>query len=196
MKIYVLLSLSCVSYFSFIRKEIVSFETKIIRSGIFKSSKIIQRNAFLKSTNTIDTNVYFVKKGSLKIVRYCEKEEQIIRFGYDGNLLVSLDSFINESLSELAIQAIKKTEVLVATKEDFISFVYGNLDNTKAYISLLEQLLLQQLERETYLLLDTPQARFETVFKQNPQLFQWIPDKHIANYLRMTPETLSRLKKS
>ncbi|HEY6144620.1 MAG TPA: Crp/Fnr family transcriptional regulator, partial [Flavobacterium sp.] len=26
--------------------------------------------------------------------------------------------------------------------------------------------------------------------------FQEIPNKHIANYLRMSPETLSRLKKS
>jgi hypothetical protein len=34
------------------------------------------------------------------------------------------------------------------------------------------------------------------VFKRSPQLFQEIPNKHIASYLRMSPETLSRLKKS
>ncbi|MDN5424225.1 MAG: Crp/Fnr family transcriptional regulator, partial [Chryseobacterium sp.] len=30
----------------------------------------------------------------------------------------------------------------------------------------------------------------------SPKLFQDVPNKYIANYLRMSPDTLSRLKKS
>jgi hypothetical protein len=60
----------------------------------------------------------------------------------------------------------------------------------------MEGLILQQIEREKDLLLDSPKDRFERVFQRNPKIFQLIPDKHIANYLRMSPETLSRLKKS
>ena len=46
------------------------------------------------------------------------------------------------------------------------------------------------------ILINSPMDRFQRVFKRSPQLFQEIPNKHIASYLRMTPETLSRLKKS
>ncbi|WP_317127531.1 MULTISPECIES: hypothetical protein [Chryseobacterium] len=61
---------------------------------------------------------------------------------------------------------------------------------------ILEDLVLQQVEREKDLLISAPKERYERVLKRSPQLFQQIPDKYIANYLRMSPETLSRLKKS
>ena len=51
------------------------------------------------------------------------------------------------------------------------------------------------LERETDLLIKSPQVRYEKVLKRSPQLFQEIPLTYIASYLRMTPETLSRLRK-
>ncbi len=47
------------------------------------------------------------------------------------------------------------------------------------------------MEREINIL--TPN---DTKVKRSPQLFQEIPNKYIANYLRMSAETLSRLKKS
>ncbi len=56
-------------------------------------------------------------------------------------------------------------------------------------------LTLQQLEREIDILTKSPKERYERVLRRSPQLFQEIPNKHIANYLRMSPETLSRLKK-
>lgn len=52
------------------------------------------------------------------------------------------------------------------------------------------------MERERDLLIESPKERYLRVFKRNPKLFQIIPNKHIANYLRMSPETYSRLKKS
>lgn len=66
----------------------------------------------------------------------------------------------------------------------------------KIYIQIIEDLILQQMERERDLLIESPKERYLRVFKRNPKLFQIIPNKHIANYLRMSPETYSRLKKS
>ena len=50
--------------------------------------------------------------------------------------------------------------------------------------------------KEIDILTNPPKERYERVLKRNPQLFQEIPNRHIANYLRMSAETLSRLKKS
>lgn len=164
--------------------------------NIFTKEVTLKRNEFLKVQNTIDSKIYYIENGSVKISIFKENQEQIIRFGYNENLIVALDSFINEEKSDFVIQAIKKTQILVAEKVDFMNFVYSNSENTKFYIKILEDLVLQQLQREKDLLLDSPKERFERVFKRNPKLFQIIPNKHIANYLRMSPETFSRLKKS
>lgn len=163
---------------------------------LFTKKIVVKRNEFLKTQHTIDSKIYYIESGSVKISIFKENEEQIIRFGYDENLIVSLDSFITESASDFVIQAIKKTEVWVAEKVDFMDFVYSSHENTLFYIKLLEDLVLQQLEREKDLLLDSPKERFERIFNRTPTLFQVIPNKYIANYLRMSPETFSRLKKS
>ena len=64
------------------------------------------------------------------------------------------------------------------------------------YQILLEELFAQQIEREIDILTHSPVERYKRVLERSPQLFQEIPAKYIASYLRMTPETLSRIQKS
>lgn len=169
---------------------------EFLQTELFWETKILKRNAFLKISGTIDTNVYFVKEGSIKIFIEDENEERIIRFGYKGNIIVSLDSFLSGKPSEFYIQAIKTTTVKVTSKRDLYEFIQSNNENLKLWNSVLEDLVLQQIEREKDLLYASPKIRYERVLKRSPKLFQEIPNKYIANYLRMSPETLSRLKKS
>lgn len=168
----------------------------LLDSGIFSEKRQLKRNEYLKISASIDTNIYFIEDGSIRIFIMDENEERIIRFGYTGNILVSLDSFLSEKPSEFYIQAIKKTKIKIASKKDFYQFIQSTEENLKFWTFILEDLILQQIEREKDLLIYSPKERFERVLKRSPKLFQEIPNKYIANYLRMSPETLSRLKKS
>ena len=40
----------------------------------------------------------------------------------------------------------------------------------------------------------TAEERFDRLVKRSPKLLQLVPQKDIASYLRMTPETFSRLR--
>jgi CRP-like cAMP-binding protein len=157
---------------------------------------ILQRNEFLKVKGSIDTNIYFIESGSLKIFVLDDFEEQIIRFGYKDDLIVALDSFLTGRPSDFYIQAIKKTTLKIIPKNLFADFINKSEENKSLWINILEDLVLQQIEREKDILTTSPKERFNRVLKRSPKLFQEIPNKHIANYLRMSPETLSRLKKS
>ncbi len=165
--------------------ELVQLSTKTIT---------IDRNEFLKVKGSIDTNVYYVESGSLRVFVLDDYEEQIIRFGYKENLIVSLDSFLTGKPSDFFIQAIKKTELKVITKTEIDNFLKIET-NRILWTKILENLVLQQLEREIDILTTSPKERYNRVLKRSPQLFQEIPNRHIANYLRMSAETLSRLKK-
>lgn len=167
-------------------KEIVELSDKTIT---------IDRNEFLKVKGSIDTNVYYVESGSLRIFVLDDYEEQTIRFGYKQNLIVSLDSFLTGRPSDLFIQAIKKTVIKVITKQQIGKFLETE-SNRNLWTKILENLVLQQMEREIDILTNSPKERYERVLRRSPQLFQEIPNRHIANYLRMSAETLSRLKKS
>ncbi|SRR5690554_775272 len=155
----------------------------------------LERNEFLKVKGTIDTNVYYVESGSLRIFVLNNDEEQIIRFGYQKNLVAALDSYLSGKPSDLYIQALKKTVVRVITKAQIEEFLKEE-SHWLLWVKILEDFVLQQMEREIDILTASAKERYNRVLKRSPQLFQQIPNKHIANYLRMTPETLSRLKKS
>ena len=156
----------------------------------------VKRNAYLKVKGSVDTNIYFIENGSLKVFILDDIEERIVRFGYTGNIIVSLDSFLSEKSSEFYIQAIRKTLVKIIPKAVFREHINESEENKELLIRMLEDLVLQQIEREKDLLTSSPIERYNRVLKRSPALFQEVPNKHIANYLRMSPETLSRLKKS
>ncbi|WP_432222392.1 Crp/Fnr family transcriptional regulator [Flavobacterium sp. TMP13] len=163
--------------------------------ALSKQTITIERNEFLKTKGTIDTNVYYIESGSLRVFVLDDDQEQTIRFGYQSNIVTSLDSFLTGKPSNFYIQAIKKTVIKVITKPE-IDQLLKTETHLKLWTTILEELVIQQMEREIDILTSSPKERYLRVLKRSPQLFQEIPNKHIANYLRMSPETLSRLKKS
>ncbi len=167
-------------------QEIVALSDKTIT---------LERNEFLKVKGSIDTNIYCVESGSLSVFVLDDCEEQIIRIGYQGNIIVSLDSYLTGEPSDFYIQAIKKTTVKVITKQQLENFLSQDINRT-LWTKILENLVLQQMEREVDILTNSPKERYNRVLKRSPKLFQEVPNRYIANYLRMSPETLSRLKKS
>lgn len=163
---------------------------------LWEQSKTLKRNEFLKHGVGIDTNLYFVVSGTLRIFVYDQEEELTIRFGYQGNLITALDTYLTGNPSDLYIQALKETKLKVISKLKFHDFIQSDLKYQTLWQQLLEQFVYQQMERERDILISSPVERYKRVLKRSPQLFQEIPHKYIASYLRMTPETLSRIKKS
>ncbi len=160
------------------------------------SYKQLDRNDYLLNAGKVDSNLYLVESGVLRIFYISEFEEQTLRFGYKGSTVTALESFFNNEPSGVYIQAIKKSTVQVIPKKQLRQMIDDNAELQLAYINLLEQFALQQMEREIDILSHSPIERYKRVLKRSPQLFQEVPAKYIANYLRMTPETFSRINKS
>lgn len=178
-------------------KQSSDFTDKLIKS--FEKSaeqKVISKGQFLIKEGEIEKNLYFVISGAIRVFYLSEFEEQTVRFGYMGSFINSLSSFIKDAPSELYIQAIRKTTVKYISKDKLQNLVNENSDNQRQYIQLLETLVTQQIDREIDLLITSPVERLNRVLMRSPNLFQHIPLKYIASYLRMTPETLSRIRNS
>ncbi|MBO4233450.1 Crp/Fnr family transcriptional regulator [Riemerella anatipestifer] len=155
----------------------------------------LKRNDLLKASASVDTNLYYITKGSFRVYLLNKEREQTVRLGYTGDFIVALDSFLSQKPSEFLIQAIKASEVKIIPKYKIDAFL-DKEDNQKLWIALLENLLLQQMEREKDILTPSTKERYLRVLRRSPRLFQEIPNKYIADYLGISAETLSRLKKS
>lgn len=168
----------------------------IISDRLWSKEIELKKGDFLKLENTKDTNLYLVEEGSLRFFINSEEAEVTIRFGYTGDLVTALDSYISENISALNVQALRKTKLKVILKSAFVNLIQKNTDLKLAWESILSRLLLECMEREIDILTKSPLERYKRVLARSPRLFQEVPHKYIASYLNMTPETLSRIKKS
>ncbi len=171
---------------NFTQNLLRKFEAEDVVNTTYKKGDI------LTAEGQIENNLYFIEDGAVKVYYQSELGENIIRLGYNGSILNSLSSFFNRQPSELFIEAIRETKVKILKRSVIIDIKANSL----GYSEFLENVLIQQLEREIDLLHDSPSQRLERVLKRSPHLFQFIPLKYIASYLRMSPETLSRIRNS
>lgn len=173
----------------FTEKLLNSFENVSIK-------KTIQKGELLIKEGEIERNIYLIETGAVRLFYLSEYEEQTIRLGYEGSLINSLSSFLKEQPSEFYLEAIRKTTLKIIPKDQLMELVNEDINSLKQYIKLLETLVTQQIDREIDLLVTSPIERLNRVLERSPNLFQQIPLKYIASYLRMKPETLSRIRNS
>jgi CRP/FNR family transcriptional regulator, anaerobic regulatory protein len=156
----------------------------------------LKRNAMLATAGQVHTDIYYVKSGALRLYYPTKDGENTIRLAYPGSIFAVLDSFITAKPTVYNVQAIRASELRVMKKAEFDAFINSDSTNLQLWNQILGYTVTALLERETDLLTATPKERYERVLQRSPQLFQHIPHRHIASYLRMAPETLSRLQKS
>lgn len=177
--------------------HLVDFSKKLLQTfqdhGIRKQ---FSKGDFLIKEGETEKHVYFIESGLVRVFLLSEFEEQTIRFGYKGSIINSLASFIKVRPSEFYIDALRKSVIRVISREAFLNIAYQDVESLRSYAGLMEQLITQQIEREIDLLTPSPTERLRRVLERSPNLFQEVPLKYIASYLRMTPETLSRIRNS
>lgn len=159
-------------------------------------TKIYSKGDFIIREGQVEQSLYFIESGAVRVFHVTEFEEQTIRFGYEGSIITSLSSFITGKPSEFYMEALRKSTINIIPKQKLFETINESSDSLIQYSKLLEGLIVQQMEREIDLLTESPTKRLQRVLRRSPNLFQEVPLKYIASYLRMTPETLSRIRNS
>jgi CRP-like cAMP-binding protein len=171
-------------------------KSKINDLHLWSKEVVLKRNEFLIRPGAIEKHIYFIEEGTIRAFIEDEGEEQVIRFAYPDSIFTALDSFLTGKPTLFYIQAIKQCRLKGVEKDAFNELMQSSEENSRHYLLMLQELVGQQMEREIDLLTASPIERYKRVLERSPHLFQEIPNKYIASYLRMTPETLSRIKKS
>lgn len=174
---------------NFFQDLMTLFQTEGIKKSLIKDELLLKEGQ-------VENSLYLIESGAVRVFLLSELEETNIRFGYSGSMINSLASFLRQSPSEFYIEALRKTEIKILSREQILDFIHRSQAHLEGYTAFIESAFAQQIDREIDLLTPSPADRLGRVLKRSPNLFQEIPLKHIASYLRMTPETLSRIRKS
>lgn len=161
--------------------------------GHWSVRRSVRRGEHLVFPGECETHLYHVLSGTFRIYLPGEKSDFVVGFGYVDTLLCAYPSFIEGAASEYGIQALRNAELCGISRTHFYAVIEENLSLERAWRRLTEEAFLGRIRREVDLLTSTPAERVERLLRRSPHLFQEIPLKYIASYLRMQPETLSRV---
>lgn len=152
----------------------------------------LKRGEMLNPLEDLGNIVYYIKHGALKICCELEGKEHILEFGLEGRFATNLLSFITGQRSKIYLQALRKTE-LVGIPRAYMSQLFSSRpEMLEGYTWILEQVLADRLRKEMILCLSSPADRIRELLALYPDIFQLVPQRHIAAYLDLAPETVSR----
>ena len=112
----------------------------------------------------------------------------------EGDVIVSVESFFNQSISYENIQALEDSILLFITYDE-LQFLYNNFPEFNFVGREVLQKYYQLSEQRLYSLrMQRASEKYNFLMNHFPQIIQRVPSKYIASYLGITEETLSRIR--
>ncbi|MEL7002296.1 MAG: cyclic nucleotide-binding domain-containing protein [Bacteroidota bacterium] len=155
-------------------------------------TKRIEKDQFVLQHGEICQSVLFVKSGTLHQYKMVGDMDQLMLNLYPENSWVmDHKSFTSQKPSENYIQATEDSKVQELT----MNTIHELISQTPSFFKLGKILDLVQHDQHGIDHLKSPEEKYLKLLDTRPELLQKFPLKSIASYLRMTPETLSRVRR-
>lgn len=115
-------------------------------------------------------------------------------FNFESMVTGAYHSFISRMPARFNIIAMEPVTLICFGRESLLN-LYEHYPNwQKIGRIMIEMLFNRKTLREESFLLDSPEIRYRNLLEKYPYILQRVPLLHIASYLGMTPETLSRIR--
>ena len=122
-------------------------------------------------------------------------EERTIDFQTEDGWASELVSFLDNKPTELNLQALEDSKLQIINQKNWIYAVTNIHSFAMGFIRAQQDTNYMLKKRLAEATVETPEEKYLRFMKEEPFLLQRIPLYHIAAYLAMTPETLSRIRK-
>lgn len=179
----------------FLANEYAFPEEDVLILTKFKPVKI-EKNSRLLHPGEICKFAYFICRGCLRTYFIDEKSEEKTRYiAFENKFVSAFASFITQTPSAESVQALEDSELLRISQSDFYNLVDTNPVFAKLYRKSLEQSQVISTWRIGTMISMTAKERYEDLLAKMPQVTLRLCNKHVASFLGITQESLSRLKK-
>lgn len=149
---------------------------------------------FLVQEGGRNSNFYIVSKGIWRGHYLNDGVDVSVWFASEGEAIFSSWGYVENTVSLVSIEAMCDSELYGISKAKLEVLYAGSVELANFGRRLFEQ---QFLGLESWMITGrSPRAkeRYLTLLEENPELLQYVPLKHIASYLWITPQSLSRIR--
>jgi CRP-like cAMP-binding protein len=157
--------------------------------------RLFRKRQYILQEGDTCNQFYFVVRGCLRMYKVDEKGViHTLQFAAENYWINDLGSFHGERPSELNIDALEDTVVLQISRNDLITLYVDAPKFDRIFRVLIENSFIRLQERLLQNISSTAEQRYESFLDIYPHLLNRLTQVHIASFVGITPEFLSRLR--
>jgi len=142
------------------------------------------------------SHMYYVEKGMVRQFYYKNGRDVTEHFSYEGRIVICIESFLKQEPSLLMVEALEASRLWGIPHDRFLELVETDKEMEHLYRKILEHALISSQEHADSQRFENATERYVRLLKTKPEIVLRAPMVHVASFLQMTPETLSRVRSS
>ena len=141
------------------------------------------KGAIALNEGEVAHEIVFVGKGMLRQYYYKNGKDVTEHFSYEGCIVMCIESFLKQVPTRLIVETLEPSIIYLFPRDMIQKLAKENWEINMFYQKILE-----------YSLIESARERYNLLLETHPEIIKRAPLAHIASYLLMTPETLSRVR--
>lgn len=174
-------------YSTMTHDELDVLESLLVPIKYGKGEKILQEGEVCR-------NISYIEKGLVRQFYFKNGKEVTEHLGVDHSIFMCIESLFKEEPTRLQVEALEPTLVYALPKARLEAAAMRNVNIQMLYRKILEESLIQSQIHADLVRFESAPNRYKRLCDLSPQVVLRAPLTYIANYLQMTPETLSRIR--
>lgn len=158
------------------------------------SQKDISKGNYVLKHGEICKHIYYVNKGFVRIFYFKNGKNITEWFANEKQYFFSITSYFNEIPSNLVIEAIEDSEIILLSKTGLEQLRKTNIEIANLLIKFFSRSLILSQQRMESIQFETAKQRYTKLLEDQPEILNKVPLQFIATFLGITQETLSRIR--
>lgn len=157
--------------------------------------KTFKKGEILLREGQISRDSYFVIQGCLRKYYIMSGEEKTTEFYVEDESVASLQSYKNKTPANHYFECVEESRLAVLSY-DKEQELFKRVPKYETLCRMsMEDNFGEQQEALAKFIMSSPEERYKNLVDTRPDLLQRIPQYHLASYLGVKPESLSRIRK-
>jgi len=169
-------------------KNVIKAFGDIMTSAVYGQGEIIHQE------NKVSNTIFILNSGVLRSYYFVDGKDITAHFAVDSGLIGAADSLIKGKKSLYTIEALERSEVFLLDYGEMESFLDNNPHLERLARQVLQVLYIDLVERLEGMTFLSAKKRYDHLLRRYPDITQRLNLGHIASYLGITKETLSRVR--
>lgn len=175
------------------------YNVKLSEESQRELSLVLDRNVYPKgeiilNQNAVCTDIYIVEEGIVRQFYYKDGRDVTEHFSCEGDIVFSIESLFLREPTVLLMEALEESVIYQLNYRKFQQLCDQNIDINVLYRRIVESDLIVSQRKADSWRFENSRERYLRFCKEYPEVAYRAPVAHIATYLLMTPETLSRIR--